>query len=438
MTILEPKYSQYVFSVISSYYTNQVNFIQNKSCIYFRKIMCRKCTYTKEEWIDVCGRKIELLNLSPASKKLFANILGILSVQNRPLPLHDDIPQFYHGMFYSRRSDRKVEHILRDYITFVKVKFETIIYDIECDIDYLEHLHPRRRRLWHWYDHSRLLTRVQFAGCWNCVIRAREEADEEIDESELYPDDLYRLPFGIIYFADYFADFPADFSVSHACASSYGTVGEYRHRLCWRYSLSLCENTDYVVFQLNRPPPCDDNSFDLDDEYPERNCGICYFKTDVLNELIESVGHQANFCPARQWPHRRIKTRITDFNLLRNTEKQRLIFLESDALAEKYYNEGRMHWQSIMSIRDKSPTRTKQIDITEQDCECSSCPGLSHDKKPALLILCTKCNLYFCSRCFESPHKKRLLCSVCTEKTVSMRMCCQNRMRRRYHLVNTR
>ena len=98
--------------------------------------------------------------------------------------------------------------------------------------------------------------------------------------------------------------------------------------------------------------------YEATSKVPLRNCGACYYFTEVLNELTESTlewharrKHKESilgtpFCRATPWPRRTVDIRVVDFNLLSRDDKQRIIYDESDALADEIYTIAQNAWHT--------------------------------------------------------------------------------------------
>lgn len=145
--------------------------------------------------------------------------------------------------------------------------------------DNLRHLHPRRQRLWTWYDVN--FSSWDYVRCGHCerlVIAALGLPDSNYDLFDEYDEpfpgtlydgtrveDLWDWPF--IDEAYEIGDEPP--------LCTWVTVNSLDDRFCWRFFISNCERCHYKVW----PAPPGSQS----------HCLACYYFEHVLNELMDKL-----------------------------------------------------------------------------------------------------------------------------------------------------
>ena len=329
--------------------------------------MCRKCRFTTDEWRQDLLRRVDKLALPLEDRVEIKDAIAHGKDECKWFDSDwDDAPRVIfpemwkcnvvvgpliftelNGDTYDCELHNKLDAIVRDYAYFI-YRWKHDDTDPDPGIrphDYLDHLHPHRRRAWSWY----LFGAVGDIGC--DAVCARCEALENASDSELED----------IEFDTGWDDAPG-FGTGYYAAASVQHLAAHRsdeHFLCWRYFPSACANDKYLVFQLDRPMDDPTDLYQATSKVPLRNCGACYYFTEVLNELTESTlewhAHKKRkesiggipCCRATPWPRRVAENiRVIDFNLLSREDKQRIIYEESDALADEIYAIAQNAWQT--------------------------------------------------------------------------------------------
>ena len=140
----------------------------------------------------------------------------------------------------------------------------------------LQHLHPRRRRLWTWYELEGKCNFGEYVRCGHCerlVIAALGLPDSDydcaIEYEEAFPGTLYDGTFvENLYDGPYIDEYYDIGEDPPLCADV--TVSSLDDRFCWRFFISDCDHCHYKVW------PSTSGS----------HCLACYYFEHVLNELM--------------------------------------------------------------------------------------------------------------------------------------------------------